>query len=68
MGVNHPYVEPPPLALIQETYDDKSDKYIVKIKLRRDPTSSMSELYDFKMSLFENGEQQGFYCLCVTSI
>ena len=34
----------------------KSDKYFVKLKLRRDPASSTSDIYKFKMSLFENGK------------
>ena len=34
--------------------------YFVKLKLRRDPTSSMLDLYDFKMSLFDNGEPEEF--------
>ena len=41
-------------------YDGKSDKYFVKLKLRRDPTSSTSDLYEFKMFLFENGELEDF--------
>ena len=54
-GVTHPHVEPPPIPLIQETYGGKSEKDIVKLKLDRDPMLSTSELYDFKMSLFDNG-------------
>ena len=37
-GMTHPHVEPPRIPLIQETYDGKSDKDSVKLKLRRDPT------------------------------
>ena len=59
-GVTHPHVEPPPIPLIQETYYGKSDKYFVKLKLRRDPTSSTSDLYEFKMSLFDNDETEDF--------
>ena len=40
--VTLPHVEPPPIPLIQEKYDGKSDKDDVKIKLRIDPTSSTS--------------------------
>ena len=62
------HVDPPLIPLIQETHDGKSDKDVVKLKLCRDPTSYTSDLYEFKMSLFDNGEPEDFYCLCVTSI
>ena len=67
-GMTHPHVEPPTIPLIKEKHDDKSDKYFVKLKLRRDPTSPSSDLYEFKMSLFDNGNSEYFYCLSVTSI
>ena len=67
-GMTHPHIDPPPIPLIQETHYGKSDKYFVKIKLRRDPTLSTLDLYELKMSLFENGNPEEFYCLCVTSI
>ena len=54
-GVTHPHLEPPPIPLIQETHDGKLDKDFVKHKLRGDPTSSTLDLYELKMSLFENG-------------
>ena len=60
-GMTHPHVEPPPIPLIQETYDGNPDKDLVKLKLRRDPTSSTSDLYEFKISLFDNGEPEEFF-------
>ena len=54
------HVEPPPIPLIKGKYDGNSEKYLVKLKLRRDPTSSTSDLYEFSMSLFENGEREEF--------
>ena len=36
------------------------DKYFVKIKLGRDPTSEKSDLYKFKMDLFDNGNPEEF--------
>ena len=54
------HVEPPPIPLIKKKYYVKSDKDIVKLKLRRDPTPSMSDLYGFKMSLFDNGNLGDF--------
>ena len=60
MGVTHLHVEPPPISLIKENHDGKSERDVVKLKLRRDPTSHMSDLYEFKMSLFENGKIEEF--------
>ena len=59
-GMTHPQVEPPPIPLIKEKHDGKSDKYFVKLKLHRDPTLPTSDLYEFKMYLFENGESEEF--------
>ena len=39
-GTNPAHVEPLPIPLINETCNVKSDKDYVKLKLRRDPTSS----------------------------
>ena len=52
------HVEPPTIPLIKGKYDGKSDKYLLKMKLRRDPTSSTADLYEFKMSLFDNGKPE----------
>ena len=35
--------------------NEKSDKDLVKIKLRRDPRSENSDFYEFKMVLFDSG-------------
>ena len=59
-GMTQVHVEPPPKPLIKVKYDGKSDKYFVKLKLCRDPTSSTSDLYEFKMYLFENGNPEEF--------
>ena len=53
-------MEPPPIPLIKEKDYGKSDKYFVKMKLRRYPTCSMSDLYEFKMSLFDHGDPEHF--------
>ena len=63
-----PHVDPSLIPLIKENHNGKSEKYFVKLKLRRDPTMSTSDLYEFKMSLFENFDPEKFYCLFVTSI
>ena len=66
--MNHPHIDPPPIPIIKENHDGKSDKYSVKIKLRKYPTLSTLDLYEFKMSLFDNGEPEKFYCLFATLI
>ena len=53
-------VETPPIPLIKGKYNGKSEKDFVKLKLCTDPTSSTSELYEFKMSLFDNGDLEDF--------
>ena len=60
MGTTRPHVDPPQITIIKSNHNGKSDKYSVKLKLRRDPMSSMSDLYEFKMSLLENDEPEKF--------
>ena len=50
------HMEPPPITPIKGTYDGKSDKYFVKLKLRRYPTSSTLEFYEFRIYFFDNGD------------
>ena len=57
------HVEPLPIPLIKVAYNGKSDKYFVKLKLRRDPTSSMLKIYEFRMYLFDNGDPEEFLFL-----
>ena len=54
------HVIPPPIPLIKEKNDDKSDKYFMKLKLCRDSTLSTSDLFEFKMTLFDNGDPEEF--------
>ena len=56
-------MEPPPIKFIKSKNNDKSDKYSVKIKLRRDHTSEKLDLYSFKIALFDNGETGEFLLL-----
>ena len=51
-------MEPPKITLIKVMYDGKSEKYSVKLKSHRDPTSSTSYLYEFRISLFDNGDPE----------
>ena len=50
------HVEPPTTPRIKSKHSDKSDKYLVKLKLHRDPASSLSDLYEFNMALVDNGD------------
>ena len=54
------HVDPPLITLIKVKNDEKLDKYFVKIILRRYPTPEKSDLYEFKMSLFDNGKIEEF--------
>ena len=54
------HVESPPIHLIKSKHDDNSDKDFVKLKLSRDPASENSELYEFKIALFDNVDQEQF--------
>ena len=45
---------------MKTVYHKKGCKYFVKLKLRRDPTASTSDLYRFRMYLFDNGDTEEF--------
>ena len=60
------HVEPPPITLKSNKNYKKSDKYFVKIKLCRDTMSQKSDLYEFKMALFDNGEPDEFLLFFTT--
>ena len=62
-GVTQVQVEPPLTPLIKIKHDGKSDKDFIKPKLRRYPTSKNSDLYEFKMAVFENGKREEFLML-----
>ena len=59
-GTRPAHVEPLPIPLIKEMYYGKSDKDLIKLKFCRDPKSSTSYLYEFKMSLFDHGDLEDF--------
>ena len=53
-------METSPIPQIKETYNGKSDIYLVNMKLRRYPTSSTLDLYEFKIYLFDHGNPEKF--------
>ena len=55
-GMDQPHVEPLTTPPMKENHDGKSEKYFLKLKLPRNPKSSMLDLYEFKMSLSNNGD------------
>ena len=55
-----PSIEPPSISLIKEKHNGKSEKVFVRIKLRRDPTSPTSDLYEFKIYFSDNGEPEEY--------
>ena len=50
------HVEPPPTPLIEINHNYKSEKYFVQMELHRYPASYKLDPYEFKMTLFNNGE------------
>ena len=58
---NPVHVEPPSIPLVKSTSTSKSDGNHVKLNLRRDTTFSTSDLYEFRMSLFDHGEPEEFF-------
>ena len=56
LGMTQAHVKTPMITFIMGTYGGKSYKYLIKIKLRRDHTSIMSDIYSFRVSLFDNGK------------
>ena len=60
LGTNPAHVEPPLIPLIKEIFTGKSDEDFLKLKVCIYPLSSMSNLYEFKMSLFEHGHPEEF--------
>ena len=60
VGLLQVHVEPPPTPLIKSKHGDKLDKDFVKLKLPRDLTSAKLNFYEFKISLFNNGNLEEF--------
>ena len=50
------HVDPPLITLIKSKLDLKMERDYAKIKLRRNTSSEKSDMYEFKMDLFDNGE------------
>ena len=55
---NSAKIEPSTIQLVKETSTSNSDGDYVKLNLRRDPTSIMSELYKFRMSLSDHSKSK----------
>ena len=53
--MTQPHIDTPQINLIKEKHDGKSDKDVVKLKICRDTTLHTLDLYEFKLSLFDNG-------------
>ena len=59
------HVYPPLIPLIKSKNGEKSDKDCVKIKLRRYPSSQKLDLYEFKMSLFDNRDPEELFLFII---
>ena len=55
-GMTQEHLEPLSIPLIKGTYYGKSEKYFINLKFHKYPTSITSDLYEFRVFLFENGE------------
>ena len=60
LGINPAHVEPPLITIIRETRNSKSDKVFIHITFFGDHTSSISDLYWFKMSLLCHRDTEEF--------
>ena len=60
VDTNPAHVGRPTILLIREMSTGKPDGDDVKLNLCRDPTSSMLDLYNFRMSLFGHGDPEEF--------
>ena len=60
LGIVQLHVKPLPNPLIKIKHNDNLDKDLINIKLRRDPGSQKLDLYEFKMSLFDNVNPEEF--------
>ena len=67
MGVVQLHMDPPPIPLIKIKHDDKSDKYFIKLKLRRYLTSDKLDLYEFKIDFSTMVSWKSFCRLFATS-
>ena len=57
---NLAHVDPYPIILVKKTSTGNSDGDYVKLKLRIYHTSSILDLYEFMISLFDHGKPEEF--------
>ena len=55
------HMDPPPTHLIKRNIDLNSDHHYIYIKLRINPTLKATDMYDFKIALFDNGKLECFF-------
>ena len=67
-GDDLPTLRSPTNSANQIKHDDKSEKYFVKLKLRRDPTLSTLDIYEFNISFLTIARRRIIYCPFVNSI
>ena len=53
-------IEPPPIPLIKVELEEERTSKIIRVKIRINPDSSMSETYEFKMARLKNGQPEDF--------
>ena len=58
-------IEPLPIPLIKLEVDDYCTTHIIKVKMRRNPSSAASEKYNVNMNTFNDGQPEEFLSLLI---
>ena len=59
----HAHIEPQINTLIKVELGEERTINIIKFKMRRNPTSAISETYNINISMFEDGQPEEFLAL-----
>ena len=60
-------IEPPPIPLINFEFKDERSIHIIKVRMRRNPTSAVSCTFNINMSTFDDGQPEEFLALLKNS-
>ena len=53
-------IKPPPIPIIKLEVDDERTTNIIKVKMRRNPSSAASKTYSINMNTFDYGQPEEF--------
>ena len=51
-------IDPPPIPLIKLEVDDDRTTHIIKVKMRRNPSSVASKTYNININMFDDGQPE----------